>query len=221
MPTLVNGCGTRYAGRANVEHHPGICDGCGHSGAMANFDTRLWLTLVFVPAPLEQLAVQQQACGSHPEALRIFRHIMEELPNAAQKPAFRKLVTASARLAPDAEPALPRKEFRINEFLQGTPGKIAGGALFALLAMAGMAARNMWIASHRKEFRNPKVSYMKRKVYFINYNKADKSWARVIRDALEDAGKSTLMQEADFHAGSNFPKNRSTDRPRYVPISYT
>ena len=46
---------------------------------------------------------------------------------------------------------------------------------------------------------------MNRKDYFISYNKADKSWARIIRDALEDAGKTTVMQEVDFHAGSNFP----------------
>lgn len=43
------------------------------------------------------------------------------------------------------------------------------------------------------------------KDYFISYNKADRQWARVIRDALEDSGKSTVMQETDFHAGSNFP----------------
>lgn len=45
----------------------------------------------------------------------------------------------------------------------------------------------------------------KQKDYFISYNKADRLWAGGIRDWLMDSGKTVIMQQADFHAGSNFP----------------
>jgi hypothetical protein len=40
--------------------------------------------------------------------------------------------------------------------------------------------------------------------FFISYTKADKLWATGIGDWLDHAGYSTIIQERDFVAGSNF-----------------
>lgn len=40
--------------------------------------------------------------------------------------------------------------------------------------------------------------------FFISYNKADKHWAQGLGDWLDQAGYSTIMQEQDFVASSNF-----------------
>lgn len=49
MPTLINGCGTRYAGRKNLATRQGICKSCGRTGTLSSYDTRLCLTLLFIP----------------------------------------------------------------------------------------------------------------------------------------------------------------------------
>jgi hypothetical protein len=40
--------------------------------------------------------------------------------------------------------------------------------------------------------------------FFVSYNKADKDWATWIAWQLEDAGKSTVIQDWDFRPGENF-----------------
>lgn len=40
--------------------------------------------------------------------------------------------------------------------------------------------------------------------FFISYNHADEAWARGIGDWLDQAGFTTILQAADFVAGSNF-----------------
>lgn len=42
------------------------------------------------------------------------------------------------------------------------------------------------------------------KDFFISYNSADRFYAAGIRAWLENAGHSVIMQQGDFHAGSNF-----------------
>jgi hypothetical protein len=42
------------------------------------------------------------------------------------------------------------------------------------------------------------------KDFFISYNSADRFYAAGIRAWLENAGYSVIMQQGDFHAGSNF-----------------
>ncbi|MES2707725.1 MAG: tetratricopeptide repeat protein [Verrucomicrobiota bacterium] len=49
MPALINGCGTRYAGRKNLTVRYGACKSCGRHGALSSYDTRLCLTLLFIP----------------------------------------------------------------------------------------------------------------------------------------------------------------------------
>ena len=43
-----------------------------------------------------------------------------------------------------------------------------------------------------------------RKDFFISYNKADKAWAEWIAWELEEAKYKVILQDWDFHAGSNF-----------------
>lgn len=49
MPYRVNGIGTWYVGKQNVETRQGACEFCGRVAAISNYDTRLWFTFLFVP----------------------------------------------------------------------------------------------------------------------------------------------------------------------------
>src|SRR5438105_7842852 len=49
MPVTVNGIGTHYYGKKNVETRPGGCRQCGSSVNLSSYDTRLWFVIVFVP----------------------------------------------------------------------------------------------------------------------------------------------------------------------------
>src|SRR5437868_4807301 len=42
------------------------------------------------------------------------------------------------------------------------------------------------------------------KDFFISYNKADRAWAEWIAWQLEAEGYTTVLQDWDFHPGSNF-----------------
>jgi hypothetical protein len=46
--------------------------------------------------------------------------------------------------------------------------------------------------------------------FFISYNKADRVWASGIGDWLDQAGYTTIIQERDFAAGSNFVSEMHT-----------
>ena len=45
---------------------------------------------------------------------------------------------------------------------------------------------------------------VKKKDFFVSYNKADRFWAGGIREWLLGSGRTVIMQEPDFHPGSNF-----------------
>lgn len=49
MPYQVNGIGTTYLGKQNLETRQGVCEFCGRSGVISSYDTRLWFTFLFVP----------------------------------------------------------------------------------------------------------------------------------------------------------------------------
>lgn len=302
MPTLFNGCGTSYAGKANPERHPGVCDACGYSGMLDQYDTRLCVTAIFIPllpyrrmrildecprckrhraarlreyemnrqlsvsaaladwrenpgveravaahqvmkgfreeglanrfmkelqdrfhqdarlkayhgtmlleagrmdearlqlqealklrtdlaeariplsrilmhdgdpagalqllefmlhpgssqlhnlGPLEHLANYLQANGSSKDAVRIYQHLIEELPSVAQVPAFRAAVQKAEAIAKRPASVLPPKKFSMHELLFGTRARQAKWAVFLLVAALLMVARNFWVAGHR------------------------------------------------------------------------
>jgi tetratricopeptide (TPR) repeat protein len=68
MPHVVNGCGTWYYGKKNLEKYEGVCRACGRKGALASYDTRLWVVVVMVPIiPLGRKRIIEDcpACRRH------------------------------------------------------------------------------------------------------------------------------------------------------------
>ena len=49
MPSTVNGIGTNYVGKANLERNYGVCEQCHHNGELLTYDTRLWFVVLFIP----------------------------------------------------------------------------------------------------------------------------------------------------------------------------
>jgi len=49
MPTRINGIGTAYFGKRDLQIQQGVCESCQRSGPLANYETRLWFTIVFIP----------------------------------------------------------------------------------------------------------------------------------------------------------------------------
>jgi tetratricopeptide (TPR) repeat protein len=49
MPYTINGIGTRYYGKQNLQQRPGVCRSCGRQATLASYDTRLWFVVFFVP----------------------------------------------------------------------------------------------------------------------------------------------------------------------------
>jgi TIR domain len=44
----------------------------------------------------------------------------------------------------------------------------------------------------------------RKKDFFVSYNKSDRFWAAGIREWLQSSGRTVIMEEPDFQAGSNF-----------------
>ncbi|MDA0588307.1 MAG: hypothetical protein O2820_09085 [Planctomycetota bacterium] len=49
MPSTVNGIGTWYYGRKNLQKARGVCDSCHQAGDLETYETRLWFVVIFVP----------------------------------------------------------------------------------------------------------------------------------------------------------------------------
>jgi hypothetical protein len=49
MPTTINGVGTRYGGKSNVETFFGVCESCRREVHLSNYETKLWFTVFVVP----------------------------------------------------------------------------------------------------------------------------------------------------------------------------
>lgn len=68
MPTTVNGIGTHYYGRKNLNVRQGTCRHCNRHGQLASYDTRLWGVFVFIPViPLgrKRIIDECQFCRCH------------------------------------------------------------------------------------------------------------------------------------------------------------
>ena len=68
MPQRINGIGTWYVGKRDVDEAVGLCSNCGYYGKLKSYGTRLWFTLVYVPViPLgkKQILDECPACTSH------------------------------------------------------------------------------------------------------------------------------------------------------------
>src|SRR5271170_7480632 len=68
MPQTINGIGTHYYGRKNVQTRPGVCDFCRRETVLSSYDTRLWFVVVFIPlVPLGKKHILNQCpkCTRH------------------------------------------------------------------------------------------------------------------------------------------------------------
>ncbi len=66
MPTTINGIGTRYAGRKNLETRVGTCEHCGREATLSSYDTRLVFAVLFIPVvPLGRKRVFEECSRCH------------------------------------------------------------------------------------------------------------------------------------------------------------
>jgi len=87
MPTTVNGIGTTYYGKGNVESRYGVCDSCGKEATLTSYDTRLYFVIVFIPViPLGRKRIVEQCsrCRRHRHIpLGEWRELQGEALNSA------------------------------------------------------------------------------------------------------------------------------------------
>ncbi len=90
MPQTVNGIGTTYYGKRNLQARPGICEHCQAETEISSYETRLWFVIFFVPViPLgkKQIVDYCPACTRHRAVpLGQWKQFTEEaITEAAQK----------------------------------------------------------------------------------------------------------------------------------------
>jgi tetratricopeptide (TPR) repeat protein len=49
MPARVNGIGTTYLGKKDVQVQQGVCESCRRPGPLSNYETRLWFSVFYIP----------------------------------------------------------------------------------------------------------------------------------------------------------------------------
>ena len=68
MPTTINGIGTHYYGKRNLQTRQGTCEHCHGQGQLSSYETRLWFVVLFIPViPLgrKQIIDQCRFCTRH------------------------------------------------------------------------------------------------------------------------------------------------------------
>lgn len=68
MPYMVNGCGTTYYGKKNVESHQGTCESCNALTTLTSYDTMHWFVLILIPLiPLGRKRINEEcaSCQRH------------------------------------------------------------------------------------------------------------------------------------------------------------
>ncbi|MCA9099318.1 MAG: hypothetical protein KDA36_13070, partial [Planctomycetaceae bacterium] len=68
MPYTVNGIGTHYYGKKNLQVRRDYCRSCHHLGDLKSYDTRLWFVVVFIPIiPLGRKRIIDEcpSCSRH------------------------------------------------------------------------------------------------------------------------------------------------------------
>lgn len=64
MPHMVNGIGTTYYGKKNIQTRPGPCPHCGRDVPLKSYDTRTWFVILLIPIiPLKRLRIIDYCSG--------------------------------------------------------------------------------------------------------------------------------------------------------------
>jgi tetratricopeptide (TPR) repeat protein len=86
MPQVVNGCGTWYYGKKNVQQYEGVCRACHQRTTLKSYDTRLYVVFLMVPIfPLGRKRIIEEcaACRRHHAAsLAEYRKVQERARQA-------------------------------------------------------------------------------------------------------------------------------------------
>ena len=77
--------------------------------------------------PIETLALALQADGRHEEALRLFAHLLAEIPPLGQHTDFRKSILKSEKALKRATSVLPKHKFSWKRFFGNDPTSAATG----------------------------------------------------------------------------------------------
>lgn len=102
MPSTVNGCGTHYYGKRNLQKRPGPCPHCGSAVELQSYDTRVFVVVVYIPIiPLKRMHIVDYCptCTRHyaVEADKWEQSRQTEVSAAMEK--FRADPTAEAAMA--------------------------------------------------------------------------------------------------------------------------
>src|SRR5262249_3156437 len=68
MPSTVNGCGTWYYGKRNLQQYQGECRACKRTTTLTSYDPTLWVVVVMIPIiPLGKKRIVEQcsSCTRH------------------------------------------------------------------------------------------------------------------------------------------------------------
>ena len=68
MPSTINGVGTHYYGKKNIERSAGVCEKCHNRGQLESYETRTWFCVIFIPIiPLgkKQILDYCPSCTTH------------------------------------------------------------------------------------------------------------------------------------------------------------
>jgi tetratricopeptide (TPR) repeat protein len=49
MPSMINGVGTNYVGKQNLDRNYSVCEQCHYHGELLSYDTRLWFVVLLIP----------------------------------------------------------------------------------------------------------------------------------------------------------------------------
>jgi tetratricopeptide (TPR) repeat protein len=120
MPSTINGIGTRYYGKKNLEKSRGVCEGCHQAGELETYETRLWFVVIFVPIIAETLEEQRD----DPEAGLQMLHTLAGFRKSEQ-------ATKLARLLKTRHPDHADLQYNVGSWLDFAGEKDEAGECFA------------------------------------------------------------------------------------------
>jgi tetratricopeptide (TPR) repeat protein len=101
MPTAVNGIGTHYYGKKNLDVRTAPCRFCRRVGGLRSYDTRLWFVVVFIPViPLGRKRIIDEcpSCTKHMVANAAAYEQARQLAVSASLEQFRSDPSSDAAL---------------------------------------------------------------------------------------------------------------------------